>query len=99
MLSDVTEPERMDEVSSQGYAWGYIGSCVPFIASLGIVLGNEALGISMTVAMGISFFLNAAWWLVLTLPLLRHYKQTHYSPSGSMQCGMHLAHCIALFGR
>ena len=80
MLSDVTEPERMDEVSSQGYAWGYIGSCVPFIASLGIVLGNEALGISMTVAMGISFFLNAAWWLVLTLPLLRHYKQTHYSP-------------------
>lgn len=59
---------------------GYIGSCVPFLISLGIVLGNEALGISMTVAMGISFFLNAAWWLVLTLPLLRNYNQTHYSP-------------------
>ena len=28
MLSDVTTPERMDEVSSRGYAWGYIGSCV-----------------------------------------------------------------------
>ena len=80
MLSDVTAPDRMDEVSSQGYAWGYIGSCIPFVISLGIVLGNEALGISMTVAMGISFFLNAAWWLLLTLPLLRHYKQVHYSP-------------------
>ena len=29
MLSDVTVPDRMDEVSSKGYAWGYIGSCVP----------------------------------------------------------------------
>ena len=98
MLSDVTEPERMDEVSSQGYAWGYIGSCVPFIASLGIVLGNEALGISMTVAMGISFFLNAAWWLVLTLPLLRHYKQTHYSPKRQHAVRDAFGTLIALFG-
>ena len=79
MLSDITDPDRMDEVSAQGYAWGYIGSCIPFLISLGIVLGNQALGISMTTAMGIAFFLNAAWWLLLTLPLLRHYEQTHYS--------------------
>ena len=34
MLTDITDKDRMDEVSSHGYAWGYIGSCIPFIISL-----------------------------------------------------------------
>lgn len=79
MLVDVTTEERMDTVSSHGYAWGYIGSCVPFVASLVLVLMNESLGISMTTAMGLAFFLNAAWWLVVTIPLLRNYKQMNYA--------------------
>lgn len=80
MLSDVTEVSRMDQVSSQGYAWGYIGSCIPFIASLFLVLGNEAVGIPMETAMGAAFFLNAAWWLAMTLPLLKNYRQNHGVP-------------------
>ena len=46
MLGDVTTPERMDVVSSQGYAWGYIGSCVPFVVCLALVLGSGAIGLS-----------------------------------------------------
>lgn len=56
MLPDVTESERMDEVSSKGYAFGYIGSCIPFVVSLVIVLGAGAIGITMELAMGIAFF-------------------------------------------
>lgn len=41
MLGDVTDDERVDNVSSQGYAWGYIGSCIPFIACLVLVLGAD----------------------------------------------------------
>ena len=81
MLVDVTTPEKMDDVSSQGYAWGYIGSCIPFVLSLVLVLMNESLGLSMQTAMTLAFLLNAAWWLLMTLPLLRNYKQTHYSPA------------------
>ena len=82
MLVDVTLEDRMDEVSSQGYAWGYIGSCVPFVASLGLILGADAIGISGTVAMMIAFFINAAWWVVVTLPLLRNYQQKYYVEAG-----------------
>ena len=46
MMVDVTTDERMDEVSSHGYAWGYIGSCVPFVISLLLVLGGDKVGIS-----------------------------------------------------
>lgn len=82
MLSDVTTPERMDRVSSHGYAWGYLGSCLPFIVSLLGVLFYEKIGISMTTAMIFAFCLNAGWWFFVTLPLLKHYKQTHYAEMG-----------------
>lgn len=78
MLTDVTEPERMDTVSSQGFAWGYIGSCIPFIASLGVVLGGGSLGLSMQASMTIAFLITAVWWLVSAVPLLLSYKQKHY---------------------
>ena len=80
LLVDTTTDDRMDEISSQGYAWGYIGSCVPFIACLGVVLGYEALGITMQTAMQIAFCITAAWWAIFTVPLLRNVKQLHYKP-------------------
>lgn len=78
MLPDVTSDERMDRISSSGYAWGYIGSCIPFIASLLLVLFSGKIGLSATTATGIAFILNAVWWFVITLPLLKNYKQVHY---------------------
>lgn len=78
MLTDVSTPEHMDDVSSQGYAWGYIGSCVPFIIGLVLVLGYDSIGISFTTAMILTFLLIAIWWMALSLPLLRNYRQIHY---------------------
>lgn len=84
MLTDVTDQDRMDNVSSQGYAWGYIGSCIPFLLCLGLVLGAGFLGISMTLAMTLSFAIVAVWWVVASLPLLRVYRQRHYVPARSI---------------
>ena len=78
MIGDVTTDERMDDVSSRGYAWGYIGSCVPFVVCLALVLGSGVIGMSQMTAMTIAFIITAVWWLGMTLPLLRGYRQTHY---------------------
>ena len=56
------------------YAWGYIGSCIPFIISIALVLFME----NTAAAMAIAFILNAAWWLAFTIPLTRSYKQIHF---------------------
>ena len=78
MLSDVTTPDRMDQVSSQGYAWGYIGSCIPFLLCLGVVLTTGQTGLSMQTAMTIAFAIVAVWWFVMTIPLLKSYRQKHW---------------------
>ena len=78
MLSDVTTPERMDEVSARGFAWGYIGSCVPFIAGLALVLTAPKTGLSQMDAMTIAFCISAVWWFLAAVPLWRLYRQIHY---------------------
>lgn len=79
MLTDVTSDERMDNVSSAGFAWGYIGSCVPFIASLILIFVGPATGLVDTpAATRLSFIITGAWWLAFTLPLIKTYKQTHW---------------------
>lgn len=82
MLTDVTEPDRMDTVSSHGYAWGYIGSCIPFVACLGIVLGGGSLGMDMQTSMILAFIITALWWLFSSVPLLRSYRQRYFSEAG-----------------
>ena len=78
MLGDITTEDRVDNVSSQGYAWGYIGSCVPFVVCLGVVLGAGKIGISTEMAMMISFAIVAVWWIGASIPLLKSYQQKHY---------------------
>lgn len=82
MLTDVTEPERMDTVSSHGYAWGYIGSCIPFVACLALYMGGGALGLGTQTSLLLGFIITALWWLGSSLPLLFSYRQRYFSTSG-----------------
>ncbi len=76
-LVDATTEDRYDKVSSHGYAWGYIGSCIPFIVCLVVVLGGPSFGISAMLGMKISFVVTALWWIAFTVPVAKNVQQLH----------------------
>ena len=75
MLPEITDESRMDNVSTMGYAFGYIGSVVPFVVCLVLVLMHDSFGMTQNIAMMIAFLLIAVWWIVLTVPLAKRYQQ------------------------
>lgn len=79
-LVDVTTEKRMDRVSARGYGLGYIGSTIPFIISIAIILSaqNEIIAISVTMASQIAFLITAIWWGLFSIPLLRNVHQRYY---------------------
>ena len=84
MLNDVTVEERMDEVSSYGYAWGYIGSCIPFIVAMVAYilsggLSEDLMWFSPQVGMIIGYTVTGLWWFAVTVPLIKNYKQVNYT--------------------
>ena len=74
-LPDVTTGERMDAVSSYGYALGYIGgSTIPFLVAIGLmqVLPDAALAVKISVVIAV------VWWAGFSIPFLKNVKQTHF---------------------
>lgn len=82
MLTDITDEKRVDIISTHGYAWGYIGSCIPFVVCLGLILTADVTGIGVTTATMLSFIITALWWFLCALPILRGYRQIYAVESG-----------------
>jgi UMF1 family MFS transporter len=73
-LTDVTTPERMDRVSSWGYAMGYIGgSTIPFIISIAVMLLMNQSVLSYKIAI----LIVVVWWAVFSIPFLKNVKQQY----------------------
>jgi len=74
-LVDTTSDERMDRVSTNGFAYGYIASIIPFGISLAIVF---VIGMDEYLGFQLGFVITALWWGLFTIPMIRNVKQKHY---------------------
>lgn len=74
-LTDVTTPERMDKVSSWGFAMGYIGgSTIPFVLSILVMILMDMSDLSYRIAI----LIVPLWWALFSIPFYRHVEQVHF---------------------
>src|SRR5699024_9756053 len=62
-----------------GFALGYIGSVIQFVICIAMITLSqmELIPLSSSAASRIAFLITAVWWIIFTIPMLKHVKQTH----------------------
>lgn len=72
LLPLVSKPENYNKVSSQGYAFGYLGGGLLFILNVMMVVNPHSFGLAdATQAIQVSFLTVAFWWAIATYILHR----------------------------
>jgi MFS transporter, UMF1 family len=61
-LNDIVTDDQRDKVSSQGYAFGYLGGGLLLAANLALVGASDRIGISTERAVRMSLLSAALWW-------------------------------------
>jgi len=77
LLPHVAKPDEIDQVSSRGYAMGYIGGGIVLALNLVMIMVIPGLvkGLDVGLMTRLSFLTVAVWWFIFTLPVLRRVKE------------------------
>ncbi len=81
LLPHVARQDEIDQVSSRGYAMGYIGGGILLAINLAMIMFVPSLfpaeqeGMITEQMTRLSFVTVAAWWFIFTLPLLRNVSE------------------------
>ncbi len=77
LLPHIARPEEIDQVSSRGYAMGYIGGGILLAFNLFMIMFVPTLVPSLDTGLmtRLTFVTVAVWWLIFTLPILLRVKE------------------------
>jgi MFS transporter, UMF1 family len=88
LLPHVARADEIDQVSSRGYAMGYLGGGILLAVNLGMIMALPAFlpkllpslaswpeGDLTTLMTRICFITVAIWWLLFTIPIWRHVPE------------------------
>lgn len=94
LLPHVARPDEIDQVSSRGYAMGYIGGGLLLAVNLVMIMVLPGLvpGLDAGLMTRLSFVTVAVWWFCFTLPLLLRVKE----PERRIEAGEENQHPISV---
>ena len=81
LLPHVADPDEIDEVSSRGYAMGYIGGGLLLLINVVMIfvgprfLPNMTENDAVALMMRLSLSSVGVWWAVFSIPIFRHVKE------------------------
>jgi UMF1 family MFS transporter len=81
LLPHVAGPDEIDEISSRGYAMGYIGGGLLLLINVVMIfvgpdfLPNMEYEEAVKLMMRLSLTSAAVWWAVFSIPIFRHVKE------------------------
>lgn len=90
-LPEIAAADERDQLSTRGWAFGYLGGGVALALHLMIYLGHEAVGLSADAAVRLVFLSSGIWWALFTLLPLATLRGQHQSsdrhPGGGTKHG------------
>ena len=85
LLPHVAKPEDIDQVSTKGYALGYLGGGLLLALNLGMILSPSTFFLPSTdMAVRASFVSVGIWWAVFSVPILRRVGEPPIAQLGEM---------------
>ena len=83
ILVDISNEDERDDVSSRGWAWGYLGGGTLLALNFVMISFNDSLGLSTEMAARLSLLSAGLWWAGFTIiPVLR---LRNYEPRGELR--------------
>jgi len=78
-LPEIASPAERDEVSSRGWAFGYLGGGLVLAIDLALFLlaESDSIPLSSNVAVRLGIVLSAVWWAGFTVVSLRGLRDRH----------------------
>jgi UMF1 family MFS transporter len=84
VLPEIATVDERDQLSSRGWAFGFLGGGIALALNLATYLGRDALGLSESAAVRVCFVTAGLWWAAFTfIPLSRMRSYQH--PQGTEQ--------------
>lgn len=81
LLPHIAEPDEIDQISSRGYAMGYIGGGLLLLINVAMIFAGPSLLPDMAetdataLMMRLSLASVAVWWAVFSIPIFRHVRE------------------------